>query len=106
MIKEKTGDDFMEELRNMLDEAILFYEKYDDVTGPFGIETNLEFWSIEEMHTAFVLNNVKYVVFQTWRKDLFNCHNNLTIYRDGEETNLDIFFIRTLLANINRELNV
>lgn len=99
-----TGAAQMEELRDILEQTILFYEKYDWVDSPLGNETNNEFWSLEEMHTAFTMDKIQYVVYQVWSKNLFNCHHHITIYKDNQETDLDIFFIRTLLANINREI--
>jgi len=94
----------MEELRDILEQTILFYEKYDWVDSPLGYESNNEFWSLEEMHTAFTMDKIQYVVYQVWSKNLFNCHHHITIYKDNKETDLGIFFIRTLLANINREI--
>lgn len=94
----------MEELRSMLEQVIMFYEKYDEIITPFGTETIREFWTIEEMNSSFVLDDVRYVVYQSWHRNIFNSHHTLIIYKDNIETDLDIFFIRTLLANLNREM--
>ena len=39
----------MTELRNILDQAIQFYERYPaEIENTLGTETNDEFWSLEE----------------------------------------------------------
>ena len=93
----------MEELRDMLEQTILFYEKYDIIDTPIDTAAQDEFWCLEEMNTVFTFDNSKYVVYQVWSRNLFNSKYNITVYKDNTETTLDIFFIRTLLANLNRD---
>ena len=95
----------MKELCDILEQIILFYEKYDETTTPFGNETLKEFWSTEEMNTCFVMDEHKYYIYQAWHRNLFNSTYNMTIYKNGDETTLDIFFIRTLLANLNQSIH-
>ena len=94
----------MKALQDILEQTVHFYEKYDWLESSYGTETNNEFWSSEEMHTVFTLDNIRYEVYQVWNKNLFNCKHHITIYQDNQETDLDIFFIRTLLAVIHRDI--
>ena len=97
----------MTELRNILDQAIQFYERYPaEIENTLGTETNDEFWSLEEMHTVFTLDGSQYVVHQVWNRNLFNNRYHLTIYKDNEETDLGILFIRNLVTNLNRKIRI
>lgn len=90
----------MEELINILEETAAFEEKYCHFSSPIDFTVNSEFYSQEEMSTNFVYNTSTYFVHQIWSRNLF--HNNyvITIYKNGKETNLDIFFVRSVLAEI------
>ena len=97
----------MTELRNILDQAILFYERYPaEIDTTLGYKTNDEFWTLEEMYTSFTMDNSQYVIHQVWNRNLFNNRYNLTIYKDNKETDLGVFFLRNLVADLNRKIRM
>lgn len=94
----------MTELLDILKRTINFMDKYQE-TSISGEPNSMDeiFWSQEEMDTAFYYKNHFYYIYQYWDRDAYKKHYSFTLYRDGEETNIDPSFIRVIYDILSKK---
>ena len=88
----------MENLQNTLEKIIRFDEEYNTQ-----INVNYESEQLIVVDTNFVYDGKKYYICQQAKNSPMGSQYAMSIYIDNQETNYDVFYIRSLEDEINKK---